>query len=168
MIAHELFAHLPNSELIEENQAFQNIHGQVFQQAPHWNLNATESGRGMSMADMDGDGDLDIIVNNLMSNATLFENQLCGGNNLTLALRQPSTQNLDAIGAQVVLHTSAGTYQREVRASSGYLSSDASQLHFGFSDQTELEYLEIRWTNGVISRLGDIQVNTHIAITRQN
>ena len=78
MAAAELFAHLPNNELVEENQVFRNVAGVEFAVAPEWNLDATSGGRGMSMADLDNDGDLDIVVNNLMAPAQIFENQLCG------------------------------------------------------------------------------------------
>jgi hypothetical protein len=165
MIAVDLFWYLPYDELIEENQVFRNIDGIGFTQAPEWGLNVTDSGRGMTMADMDNDGDLDIVVNNLMSASQLFENQLCGGNNLTVDLRQPESTNLDAIGSQVILHTSTGIYQREVRASSGYLSGDPSRIHFGFPEISQIYYLEVIWTDGEIDRIDDIDANTHLEIT---
>ena len=78
MISLELFSHLPANELVEENQAYRNVAGAGFEPMPSWALNDAASGRGMSMADLDNDGDLDIVVNNLLSPAMLFENQLCG------------------------------------------------------------------------------------------
>ena len=77
MIATDLFGHLANGELVEENQAFRNRGDGSFQPAPEWQLGSTASGRGMLMADLDDDGDLDIVVNNLRGFAQLFENQLC-------------------------------------------------------------------------------------------
>lgn len=167
MIAEDLFGHLPNNELVEENQVFRNINGQYFESMSQWNLDATESGRGMSMADLDNDGDLDIVVNNLMEPATLFENQLCGGDNLIVSLRQPDTLNPDAIGAQIMLHTSNGTYQREIRAASGYLSGDASQVHFGLSKDSQLESLEIIWSDKTISLIDNLHANIELTITRR-
>ena len=79
MIEERLFAHLPDHELVEENQAFRNEEGLSFEPMPGWKLDSANSGRGMVMADLDGDGDIDIVVNNLRGPARLFENQLCRG-----------------------------------------------------------------------------------------
>ena len=131
MIAAGLFDHLPNHELVEPNMAYRNDGRGSFTDAADWGLGSIASGRGMSMADLNGDGKLDIVVNNLQSPAQLFENRLCGGAGLEVDLFWPMSQNIRAIGAQLALHTSAGTFYRDVRASSGYLSGDAPQIHFG-------------------------------------
>lgn len=166
MIAEELFGHLPNHELVEENQAFKNMSGSAFVAAPEWGLNATESGRGMSMADLDGDGDLDIVINNLRAPAMLFENQLCEGSHLIVNLRQSNSANTDALGARLTLFTSTGVYQREVHAASGYLSGDASQVHFGFPSESTLEALEVQWVDGTVSRVEALSPNSALSLTR--
>jgi hypothetical protein len=81
------FPHLPDHELVEENQAFQNNGDGYFSTVPEWGLGSTQSGRGLSMADLDNDGDLDVVINNLRGPAQLFENQLCHGNSLQVDLR---------------------------------------------------------------------------------
>lgn len=68
--------HLPNGELVEENQADRN-RGRVLDRAAGVGAVATASGRGMVMADPDSDGDSDIVVNNLRGFAQLFDNELC-------------------------------------------------------------------------------------------
>ena len=85
----EAFGHLPGAELVEENQALRNDGSGVFTPAPQWGIGATESGRGMALADLDLDGDLDIVVNNFAAPAMLFENQVCGGTSLEVDLRWP-------------------------------------------------------------------------------
>ena len=80
----------PNNELVEENRAYRNLGNGVFELAPQWRLNATESGRGMVMADMDLDGDLDIVINNLRASAYLYENNLCDGQALKLSCSGPT------------------------------------------------------------------------------
>ncbi len=166
MRASELFSHLPNNELVEENQAFANAGDGTFTAAPDWALNATESGRGMSMADVDGDGDLDIIVNNLEAPAQLLENQLCEGSSVVVALRQPGTGNAHAIGAQVALQTSAGTLIRGQEAGSGYLSGDPSELHFGVPADAEIEQLVITWPDGATSTVENVELGARVTVER--
>ncbi len=166
MIDVEMFHYLPGDELVEENQAYRNTGDSFFAPAPEWNLGSTESGRGMSMADLDNDGDLDIVINNLRSQAQLLENQLCGGASLEVDLRWTGSLNPFAIGAHVILHTTTGTYTRDVRASSGYLSGDPTRIHFGFPTNVELLSLEILWPDGSVSTVEALTAGSLLIITR--
>ncbi|MEJ5247114.1 MAG: CRTAC1 family protein [Caldilinea sp.] len=167
MIAADLFGHLPNGELIEENQAYRNRRDGRFAAAPHWQLNSSASGRGMVMADLDDDGDLDIVVNNLRSFAQIFENQLCTGESIQVDLAWSPSLNRHAIGAQATLYTNRGVYRRDVRASGGYLSTDPVRLHFGFPEGTQIYALEVRWPDGVLSTLKEPTPNRRIHIFRE-
>ncbi len=120
----------------------------------------------MSMADLDEDGDLDIVINNLRGSAQLFENQLCEGASLLVDLFWPDGANSRAIGASVVLHTDQGDYYRQVRAASGYLSGDSTRIHFGFPVEATLQALEIRWPDGLISRVSQLSADTRLRIAR--
>ena len=169
MIDALVFGHLPDDELVEQNQALRNRGDGSFVPAPEWGLGSERSGRGMSMADLDGDGDLDVVVSNMREPSQVFENRICGGANLLVDLRQPGTGNTHAIGAQVrlvgeldgaPLHLS-----REVRSQSGYLSGDASRLHFGVPSGATLTRLEIVWPDGTRSHIPEPAPATLIAAT---
>ncbi len=160
------FPHLPDHELVEANQAFRNSGDGHFVSMPDWGLGSMRGGRGMSIADLDGDGDLDIIVNNLNSPSQLFENQLCAGSSLEVDLFVPDTLNTRAIGAKLILHTNTGTYYRDVKASSGYVSGDAARVHFGFPNGSQLQRLEIQWPDSIVSILDAPSINTLMKITR--
>jgi hypothetical protein len=163
MIAPELFGHLPGAEL---NQALRNQGGGFFTPAPQWGLGSAASGRSMSMADLNGDGRLDIVVNNLRAPAQLFENQLCAGAALEVDLRWPTSKNTRAIGAQLVLETSAGRLTRDVRAGSGYLSGDSARVHFGLPASAALVRLYIRWPDGAVSAIEQPGAHTLVTVTR--
>ena len=166
MIASDLFAHLPGAELVEQNKAFHNTGAGRFEPAPAWKLGSQLSGRGMAIADLDNDGDLDIVVNNLRASASLFENRLCGGAGLTVKLAWPGSANTNAIGARAVLHTSAGDFQRDVRASGGYLSGDAPLMYFGLPNGATITSLEILWPDGAQSTVEPITSNSRIEVKR--
>lgn len=167
MIASDLFGHLDNAELVEKNQVLRNNHEEMFETMPTWHLDSTASGRGMVMADLDGDGDLDIVVNNLRGSAELHENQLCSGSGLTVDLRWKNSNNPYAVGARVILHGSNERWQRDVRASGGYLSDDATQLHFGLPAQAAPQSMEIIWPDGVHSLIQDLKQATHLLVVRE-
>jgi hypothetical protein len=166
MIAEDLFGHLPEAELIEENKAFRNTGQGGFAPMPEWNLASTASGRGMVMADLDDDGDLDIVVNNMRSSAQLFENRLCGGSSLEVNLAWPASANPYAVGAQLELHTSRGVLHRDIRASGGYLSGDPARGHFGFPAEATLEKLLIRWPDGAVSQVDAPAAHRLLKVTR--
>jgi hypothetical protein len=166
MIGINMFAHLPDHELVEENRAYRNLGNGVFELAPQWRLDATESGRGMVMADLDQDGDLDIVTNNLRASAYLYENNLCDGNAIEVELYWPDSKNSRAIGAQLVLQTNMGTMTRDLRASGGYLSGDPYRLHFGLPDGVRLLGLTVNWPDGAVTQIDDLDPQTLVKITR--
>ncbi len=166
MIEAELFAYLPNQELVERNQALRNDGTGRFVPVPQWNLGSERSGRGMSMADLDADGDLDIVVNNIRGGAQLFENRLCGGTSIELDLRWPQSKNTRAIGATLILDTDVGRFSRDVRAGSGYLSGDPSRVHFGVPAHATIRHLVIHWPDGAVTSLDNLSPRSLITITR--
>ncbi|MDJ0755000.1 MAG: CRTAC1 family protein [Ardenticatenaceae bacterium] len=169
MIAAELFGHLPQNELVEKNQAYQNLGGGMFQPVTQWGLGSIRSGRGMSMADLDQDGDLDIVVNNLDAPAQLFENQLCSENShsVEIQLEWPGSQNTQGLGGFVQLITADRTITQEIRANSGYLSGDPPVIHFGWSNPVAPQKIKVIWPDGAQSEIEAIQAD-HLYIIKRH
>ncbi len=166
MQAQEMFPHLENAELVEENLVFRNAGESGFQWMPDWGLNSKDGGRSMAMADLDLDGDLDIVVNNLLDPAILFENRLCAGQSLSVELLWPGQGNTLALGAEVILHTDQGILSRSVRSNSGYLTGEPTRLHFGLPNGAALGALEVRWPDGQITQLTGLSPQVLLRLTR--
>ena len=80
----------------------------------------------------------------------------------------PGVQNRNAIGAQVILKTSAGTMVRDVRVSSAYLTAEPPIMHFGLAPGTEIRSAVVRWPNGERSTLPVLTPNSIVTVTRQD
>jgi hypothetical protein len=167
MIEETMFAHLPNHELVELNQAYANDGNGIWSAQLEWGLGSTASGRGLVLADFDLDGDLDAAVNNLRAPAQFMENQLCMGRSIQVDLTWEGVQNRHAIGAQLRLRTNQGTFTRDVRAASGYLSGDPARVHFGLPPGTVAGRLEIEWPDGARSSITDIAPGYHLQVARR-
>jgi len=159
-----LFDFLPDARLVERNQAFRN-RGNVMEPVPQWDLGDDAGGRGAVMADLDGDGDLDIAINNLDVPSRVFENQLCGGASLTVELQWPQSENVNALGASVVLTTDGVDQRRLVTSTRGYLSGAAPVVHFGVGD-SQTTTLQVQWPDGAISNVGAVDVGQHLVVAR--
>ena len=167
MVADNLFGHLPDASLTEPNQAFRNVEGSRFEVATGWGLDDTTGGRGMAMADLDSDGDLDIVVNNLNAPSLLYENRLCAGSSVTVALEWSGTLNPSAVGARVTaIGADGAVFVRTVETSRGYLSGASPIVHIGLGAAATPLDLEIVWPDGRVSRLSGIPLDHHASVRR--
>ncbi len=108
------------------------------------------------------------MANNLAKPSVLFENRLCGGAALEVALHWEGSPNRRAIGAQLRLRTTQGSLHREMRVSSGYLSSVPARVHYGLGKVTanDLQQLEVIWPDGYISYFKRPPLGTLLQIRR--
>lgn len=155
-----------DEELVEENFIFINNGSGFFENDVSLGLNSTKGGRGMSFADLDNDGDLDIVVNNLLSKASIFVNNECENDFIEFELIDKNSKNVYSIGSKVILNTSIGTLTRTVKVSSGYLSGDPYRLHFGLGKNTTIYSAKIVWPDGKFDVLTDIKKNVLVSIVR--
>ncbi len=120
-------------------------------------------GRGIAAADYDNDGDIDFAVNSIASPVTLLENRGSGGNWLTVELEGfwPGTRVTVALadGSEI---------ERVVQAGSSYLSSEDPRVHFGLGDAKKVVELRVRWPDGRVSTLRDLDSNHPYPVSPPN
>lgn len=122
--------------------------------------------RGMAYSDFDNDGDVDILsvvlnvpVGVTLWNSHLFENTLEDQNWVEVRLEGTSV-NRDAFGSKVIVYAGGLAQIRELNGGASHCSQHSSTLHFGLSDISMIDSIEVHWTGGKhIQKLYEISAN---------
>jgi hypothetical protein len=114
------------------------------------------SQRGAAFGDINNDGNMDVVIVNVGEPPTLLLNQGGNKNHRVLFKLVGTKSNRMAIGARVTVTAGKLVQFGEVRAGGSYLSQNDPRLHFGLSDETNLNEVQIRWPSGTIQILRDV------------
>lgn len=151
------------NDYVEPNQIFMNDGSGRFREDAALGGRFTrllEVSRGLATADWDDDGDLDLLITNVGGQIRLFRNDApTQGNWLKLRLVGRDCTR-DAVGAIVTVHCEKHTLVRELNPSSGYLTSNAPDLHFGLGSATLCDTVEVCWPDGAREQFSRIPANT--------
>lgn len=110
---------------------------------------------GAAYADLDNDGDLDLVVNNLKGEVSIFKNnsrEINKNNYLQLDLKEQfGTQVSVFVGGQLIF--------AEHNPVKGYMSSVDHRLHFGLGQVAKIDSILVLWPNGKTTKLTDVSPN---------
>ncbi|MBS1609845.1 MAG: VCBS repeat-containing protein, partial [Bacteroidetes bacterium] len=149
------------------NYIFRNNHDIGFKNASkEWGITKTEVSNGAAYADLDNDGDLDLIINNLNSEATIYKNNNSDNKQLHyLKIRFEGEQlNTQGIGAKVVVKTMHNTQVQEEYLSRGFQSSIDPIMHIGLGADSTISELIVKWPGNKTSHLVNLRGDTLITI----
>ncbi|MEM6522399.1 MAG: VCBS repeat-containing protein [Bacteroidota bacterium] len=160
--AEDIFKHLqsfPSQKL--SNYIYRNNDGHKFSDLTHsWGVEEPSFSNGSAFADLDNDGDLEIIINNLMDTAFIFENKAesLKHNYLNIELKG-SPLNRQGVGAKIFVQCGKDKQLKEVFFTNGYLSSSNIPMHFGVGLSKTVSRVTVTWPDGKHSVMNDINVN---------
>lgn len=155
------------------NYAFQNKGNCSFDDvSENWGLNKPSFSNGAAYADLDNDGDLDMVVNNINDEASLYENTLMDSgpkddHYLSLKLIGDS-MNKNGLDTWIEVYYDGQKQAYEETPYRGYLSTIQLNPHFGLGVITKIDSLVVKWPDGSKEVLKNVVPDQTIKIDKKN
>lgn len=150
-----------------KNYIFKNNHDLTFSnKQTEWGFDKTAMSNGAVYADLDNDGDLDLIINNINEQASVYQNMSREQSNSSyLAVQlKGADKNTEAVGAKVLLYNDHHVQYQEVNPNRGYLSCVSTVLNFGLNDSKKADSLKIIWPDSSFQLLSNLNANQKLII----
>lgn len=148
----EILEQIPNVKI--SNYAYQNNGDLTFtDMTKEWGVDVPTFSSGAAYADLDNDGDMDLVVNNINEEASVYRNKqrqlsTAGNHYLQIHLTGDSL-NKKGYGTWIELHYDKGKLQvYDYTPYRGYLSSVQTIAHFGLGGTTLVDSVLIKWPDG--------------------
>jgi len=165
-----LMSYIPEIKI--SNYAFKNTGTMEFQDVTEkWGLNQPSFSNGAVYADLDNDGDLDYVVNNIDDEAFVYENLSAGkedNNHYAQFSFKGSRENLDGLGAQLMIYYGDHHQYYEHTPYRGYLSSVQPIAHFGLGAAELLDSVKVIWPDGKMQVLTNVKANQRLVLDYKN
>jgi hypothetical protein len=183
----QAFAAVPKKKVLEQipqikipNYAFQNNGDLTFKDvSKNWGLNTPSFSNGAVYVDLDNDGTMDMVVNNINDEASVYRNtsrddkrKSDSTHYLQIAFKGDK-MNISGLGALAEIFYDKGKHQvYEHDPYRGYLSSVQAIAHFGLGNISKVDSVVIKWPGGKKQVLrnvkADQKINVNIADARDS
>ena len=137
--------------------------------AEDWNMDHAGFSNGSAYGDLDNDGDLDLVVNNIDSVSWIYRNKLQGtGANFLRVKLEGEPGNSLGIGSRVSIYYNGSSQVNEVMLSRGFQSSVEPVVHFGLGKISKVDSIVVRWSDGLLSKNYDVDVNRTSIVSKES
>ena len=111
---------------------------------------------GGAYSDFDNDGDLDIVINNINSEASLLENK-SSGNYFKIRLFDESKKTVK--GSKIQLFYKDEVLTKELQTTRGFMSGSSHDVFFGLGEKGEPDSVRIVWNAKECSTFTNLKAN---------
>ncbi|UXP32680.1 VCBS repeat-containing protein [Reichenbachiella agarivorans] len=151
-----------------DNFMFRNKGGLGFEKVNQdWGVEMVGFSNGTSYADLDNDGDLDLVINNIDSEAAIFRNnseQIKGSNYLRIAVTSTAANNR-GYGSEVKIYQHGQMQIGQLNPVRGFQSAVEPILHFGLSDASTVDSLLLLRNGKVIDKQYNVAANQLLTLS---
>lgn len=159
----ELVEAMPSEKI--SNYVFKNNKDLTFSNlSQNWGLDFFGYSNGSAVADLDNDGDLDLVVSNIDSVATLYQNQSReqNQNNFIQFGFSGSDRNTYGLGSKVQIEKGNNIQYQELYLTRGFQSSSEPLMHFGLGKAKTIDKVTVIWPDGKTQVIRDVLANQRI------
>lgn len=156
---------IPSERL--QNYMFRNKGDLTFEKvSTEWGFFDPSYSNGSAWADLDADGDLDLVINNIEDPAFVYRNTSIekGKKNYLQIVLEGKAPNLKGIGASATVIQGEVLQYQEMNPTRGFLSSSQHLLHFGLPSPSVIEKVEVRWPDGTMQTLANLQPGQRLTV----
>lgn len=133
-----------------------------------WGFETPSFSNGAAYADLDNDGDLDVVINHINHEASLYRNNLVTDKIDTTHFLElklvGDSMNKNGLGTWIELHYQGQQQVYEQNPYRGYLSSVQLDPHFGLGRATVVDTVIVKWPNGKMQTLTQVKTNQTLAV----
>jgi hypothetical protein len=151
------------------NYAFKNKGNLEFENVIHqWGMGDPVHSNGSAYGDLNNDGAMDLVINNVNSEALIFKNkspELQPENHYLKIQLKGKGKNTFAIGTQVRLLIGDQQLYQEQIPNRGFQSSVDPRLNFGLGKAQRIDEIQVRWPDGKVTILEDVEANQSLVLS---
>jgi len=159
----EVLSKIPQVKL--KHYAFQNNGNTTFSDVSEkWGLTTASFANGAAYADLDNDGKLDLIINNINDEASVYRNESPDTVNYLTVKLVGDTLNKNGLGAWIELYYKGKQQVYEQTPYRGYLSTMPMDVHFGLGKQSSIDSVVVKWPDGKRQVLLEVATDQRLTV----
>ena len=151
---------IPSEKL--SNYAYRNNGDLTFSKAAQdWGMDQKSFSNGSAYADLDNDGDLDLVINNINDEAFIYRNNAVesGKNNYLRILPVSDDPKVNELGVKCWIKEADQEQFFEITNVRGMYSTSEMVAHFGLASAEVVDEVRIKWPDGNMQVLQNIEAN---------